>query len=333
LTNFFSRAQEDTLIYIKSPYRAEYTPHFKLSTFKRGFSNEILKLSLDSLEARPRTSWSRIDSLQFAQISLETGNTALSQYYFDQLKVNYKSEKEYWYDILMIYYIKEDFKGGLKLIHDDSPMIFEFSEIYFFKKIFEANINQQNDEKWFKSNRVFNWDVDSTLNDLDKDKQEFQENVIQPLRNLEFVLKKIISFIHEEDAIIGNSCREMGHIIQGHLSLSQAYIAFSLGRHYNHRDKELLEDLKAVKAKMIQKKYKVPNFRKYFPRIEYWRFDYQMLKEQIMEAKNDTNVYQVPPTMKAKKEPIISFPHELIVIGGIFVFMMLILFILKARTR
>jgi hypothetical protein len=334
LTSCFGiNAQTDTLEYIKSPYRAEYTPYFKLNTFKRGFSNDSLKIALDTLESHPRTSWSRYDSLQFAQISLQTGNLALSRYYFDQLNVDYHDENDFWYDVLMIHYLKGDYKGGIDLIRHDSPMIIEHSKLYFFEKILLAKIEQEKDSKWYKSNQIFNWEVDSSLNSLEKDGEEFNTGVIQPLRNLEFVIDKIVAFVHEDDPVLANACREMGHIIQGHLSLTQAYIAYSLGRHYNKWDKELLADLKDVKAQMTQKKYKIPNFRKYFPRIEYWRFDYQMLKEQIIVAKNDTNVYVQPQTMKPEEEPMIKFPTQLIVIGGLILFMVLIAILLKTKKR
>ncbi|MCB9223396.1 MAG: hypothetical protein R2780_11755 [Crocinitomicaceae bacterium] len=327
------RAQKDTIEYIHSLYRNEYTPYFKLHTFKRGFSNDSLKLALDSLEARPRNSWSRHDSLRFAQISLRTGNKALSQYYFDQLNTDFGKEEEFWYDELMIYYLNDDFKGGLKKIKEDSPMIMEHSTIFFMKKIFQAKLEQQKNNKWYKTNRVLNWDVDSSYNSLDKESPEFYEAVIHPLENLEFALQKIISYKYEDDPIIANSCAEMGHIIEGHLSMTQAYIAYSLGRHYNKWDKHILEDLKSVKAKMTKKKYKIPNFRKYFPRIEYWRFDYKMLKEQIMEARADTNVYVQPTTMKPKEEPLLKFPHQYIVLGGLLLFIILIALFLKSRKH
>ena len=261
-------AQSDTVRYVKSPYSAEYTPHFQFGQFKRGFYNDSLKIALDNLESKPRAAWSRMDSLSFAEISLRTGNKDLAHYYFENLQVNYQTERSYWFDHLLINYLESDFEQGLNDIKKSSPMILEYSEIYFFKKIFEAKKLSLENDKWHKNNEVLNWEVDTSLNRLDKESEEFQLAVIHPLLNLEKALKKIIAFVHEEDPVIANTCREMGHIIEAHLSLSQAYIAYSLGRHYNKWDKPLLADLKAVKAKMTEKKYKIPNFRKYFPRIE-----------------------------------------------------------------
>ena len=326
-----SYAQNDTIRYVKSPYRAEYTPHFALGKFKRGFSNDSLKMSLDSLETKPRTMWSRHDSLQFAQISLKTGNKILSQYYYDHLKPDVDKEFDYWSDQLIIFYLNKAYLRASNFITKESPMILEFSKIYFFKQIFEAQIAQSKDDKWYKTHSVLNWETDSTLLDLERESPEFMEKVTYPLKNLESVLQKLISYVHEEDAIIASCCQEMGHQIEFYFNFTHAYLAYSLGRHYNKRDKDLLDDLKSVKAKMTERKYKIPNFRKYFPRIEYWRFEYKMLKEKVMFEKNDTTTYVTPNTMKPEKEPLITFPHQLIVIGGIFVFIVILSLILKPK--
>ena len=326
-------AQRDTIGYVKSPYRAEYNPYFSLTTFKRGFSTDSLKLSLDSLESKSRNAWSRKDSLRFAQISLRTGNLALSEYYFDHLNVDLESEESFWFDHLMVHYLKKQFKQGLVEINVASPMIIEFSKMYFFKKIFEAQIEQQKNKDWYKTNIVFGWTTDTLLLAMDRKSKEFKNAVTDPLLNLESVLKHIISYVYDNDPVLAASCREMGHIIYGYFGLSQAYIAYSMAHHYNKKDKAIMEEMAYVKSRLNQKKYKVPNFRKYFPRIEKGRFEYDVLKEKVIFAQNDTNVYVVPPTMKPPKKPLISFPHQLIVLGGIALMIILLVIILKPRKK
>ncbi|MFT4600541.1 MAG: hypothetical protein ACI857_000715 [Arenicella sp.] len=325
--------QRDSVKYVKSPYRAESTPNFVFKQFKRGFSNSVLKLKLDSLENKPRKEWSRLDSLKFAEASLQTGNRDLSKFYFQNLNVDFQDEEDYWYDQLMIDYLNEDYVRALAKIKKSSPMILEFSKIYFLKKMILGKVKNKADEKWHKDNKVLNWEVDSSLNELEKDDPLFIQSVIRPLKNLEYVLDQMISYVYEDDPILANACREMAALIKGHLSLSQAYIGYSLGRHYNKWDKDLLADLKDVKAQMTQKKYKIPNFRKYFPRIEYWRFDYQMLKEEIILEKNDSSDYIIPKNMNKKPEPRFTFPHQLIVVIGILLFFILIVVFVKTRKK
>jgi hypothetical protein len=333
LISNFSFGQKDTIRYVKSPYRTEYTPHFKLSTFIRGFSDDSLKLSLDELESKPRTTWSRKDSLQFAEISLKTGNTALSEYYFNHLSVRFKTEEKYWYDQLMIHYLNKDFKRGLREITIESPMILEFSRMYFIKRIFQAQVEQKQDPEWYETNIVFDWTSDTLLKEMDRNDHTFQQMVTEPLRNLEFVLKHIISFVHYNDAVLASACREMGHLIFDYFNYSHTFIAYSMARHYNKKDKALLEDLRNVKALLTTKKYKIPNFRKYFPRIEKHRFEYEVLKEKIIFEQNDTTVYVLPETMKKKDEPILKFPRQYIVLGGLALMIILLALILKTKKK
>ena len=329
--NAFS--QNDSIRYVKSPYRSEYTPHFELTIFKRGFHKDSLSLALDSLEAKPRTSWSRIDSLNFARISLKTGRLELAEYYFEHLSVDLKNEEKYWYDHLMVHYLKGQFQEGIDVISSESPLIIEYSRMYFFKKIFQAELEQQKDPKWFETNIVFDWLTDTVLLAMDKKSPEFQAKVTKPLRNLEWVLKEIVIYVWDDDQVLAASFREMGHIIYAYFNLSHAYIAYSLARHYNKKDKAILEEVRYVKSRLNQKKYKVPNFRKYFPRVEKGRFEYDVLKEKVIFAQNDTNVYVVPQTMKPSPEPIISFPHQYIVLGGLAFMIILLALILKPRKK
>ena len=332
-TAFRVHGQSDSIVRVPSPYKNEYNPWYKLTTFQRGFHSHELTSNLDDLERKPRSNWSRADSLNFAKTSLHTGNIALSQYYFNNLNISYSEEESYWWDQMMIFIINEDYEGGIETIHKSRPGILEFTKIYFLDRILQAYIAEKKNNKWHKTNHVLKWDVDSTLFTVDRKGERYQTEVIEPLKNLDFVLKQMIHFIHEDDPIIARACFEMGIIFENHVSLTQAYISYSLGRHYNKWDKEILHSIKAVKAKLSAKKYKIPNFRKYFPRIEHWRFDYEVLKERIIFEKQDTIPKAAPVLMLEPKEPPIPFSPELIVIGGLFLFFILVLLLLKTKKR
>lgn len=331
----FAGPESDTIPSANSPYRSEYNPWFTFGKFKRGFSNDSLKFALDSLEAKPRRIWTRQDSLVFASTSLKTGNHALADYYFDHLHVDFASEESFWYDHLMIYMLENEYTKGLQLIRHVSPGMMQFSKLDFFERIFKAKQAMAEDPKWYKTNEVLNWHYDSTKFDIDRKSEEYQQLFIQPLENLNEVLTIIIHYVHEEDAIIADVCFEMGLILEHHVSYTQAYIAYSLGRHYNKWDKEILNELKRIKAKMMERKYKIPVFRKHFPRIEYWRFDYNVLKEQILLERNDTITKEKPvliqPDPNARKG--LGFPAELITIGGVLIMLLLVVFFLRPAKK
>lgn len=329
--SFGAHCQSDTIIRPSSPYRTEYNPWYKLTTFKRGFHSDSLTDILDNLEATPRGKWKRIDSLEFAEASLHTGNIPLSEYYFNNLSLDYETDGHFWWDQMSIFIMNKDFEAGIESIHKSSPGILEFSKIYFLDCILIAYVANEKNEKWYKTGNVFNWDLDSTLTNIDKQNLRFQEEVVTPLKNLDYVLKELIHFIHEDDPVISKACFEMGIIFENHISLTQAYIAYSLGRQYNKSDKELLKRVKAVKVRLTKKKYKIPNFRKYFPKTKEWRFEYEVLKEKIYLQQTDTIPIAPPVLMVPSDEIQLPFRAELIVVMGIFFLFILVLFFLKTK--
>ena len=329
-TSFGQESQRDL---IESPYRNEYNPWFEFNVFKRGYKNEPLAKVLDSLEATPRKYWTRSDSLIFAQTSMKTGNFDLAAYYFDNLKVNYKQEEEFWWDQLILHFLNREYNTCIQVITKAEPGVVEFSKLYFFKKICQAKLRALRDEDWYEEESVLSWEIDSSLMLLDKDDPEFHEKVIEPLENLRFVLEKLIRHIHSDDEVLARTCLEMGWIIEAYISPRQAFIAMSLGRQYDTWDREITENIKRIKAVIIEKKYRIPIFRQYFPRIEHWRFDYQVLKEQIIYERNDTVVRTKPVLRKDIPEKDFMLSPELLIPGGVAVMFLAVLIFLKTRKK
>lgn len=325
--------QSDSIVKIQSPYRTEYNPWFKFSVLQRGFESDSLTMHLDDLEKIPRKAWSRTDSLNFAQTTLQTGNIDLSKFYFHHLNVDFNKERNYWWSEMMIFVLEKDYESAFENIHKNRLGILQYSKIYFFDRILLGYIAESDDSKWHKTHSILNWEVDSTLLSLDRKSEEYKNNIIRPLENLEFVLKLLIHYIHEEDPVLAQACYEMGLILENHVSLTQAYIAYSLARHYNKWDKGILGQVKQVKGKLSEKKYKIPIFRRYFPRTEYWRFDYGVLKQKIIYEKNDTIPKFAPILMVEQDEFELPFPSELIIIGGILLMFILVLVFLKPKKK
>lgn len=328
-----SAFSQETPVVVESPYHNEYNPWFKFGTFKRGFRNELLTQTLDSLEAKPRKYWTRTDSLSFARASKKTGNLDLAAYYFDNLDVDYTLEYEFWWDRLVIHFLNREFNSCLYFIREAEPGLVEHSKLWFFKKICEAKLVSLKDDKWYKEKSVLEWEIDSSVLLLDKDGPEFHEKVITPLENLSYVLEKLIRHIYDNDPVIARTCFEMGKILDAYVSSTQAYIIMSIARNYNKWDKEILAGIKEVKAKMIEKKYRIPIFRKFFPRVEYWRFDYEMLKEKISYERNDTVIKTPPVLMKPAEDEEPIFNTQIILIIGLTVVFLSVLIFLKPRKR
>lgn len=328
--NTVSFALADSTSRHQSPYRTEPNPWYKLTTFQRGFDSDSVRSNLDTLEAKPRKNWTRIDSLHFAETLLQTGSTDVSAYYFLYLKPDFYDEEKYWWDESVNYILNEEYPEGIERIYESSPGILKFSKIYFLDQFLKAYIAHNKDNKWYKTHKILNFPVDSSLIGIDKTGERYQNEVIIPLENLDFVLKLLIHHIHKDDPIIASACHEMGQIFEYHMALSDAYIAYSIGRHYNKWDKEILNSLKIVKSKLSNKKYKIPIFTRYFPLTEHWRFEYEVLKEKIAQNK-DTTVQEIPSLMLPPTEDPLPVSGELIILSGIFVLFLFILFFVKSK--
>lgn len=325
--------QDSTKSTSLSPYHDEYNPWFKLTKFQRGFDSDSLRHSLNILESKPRKEWNRQDSLEFAQSSLQTGNIALSNYYFDALSVDYAQENVYWWEQMMLFILQKEYDAGIESIHKSVTGRLGYSKIYFIDRILLSYKEQANDDKWYRTHKILKWELDSSLLNEDKTSERFKNEVLVPLENLNFVLHLLIHYIHADDPILASACYEMGIILENHISLTQAYIAYSLGRNYNKWDKRILKSIKAVKAKLSEKKYKIPIFRRYFPRIEKWRFEYEVLKEKLLASNNDTLDEVAPKLMNPKKEIKLPFRVDLVIVIGITLLIILVIFFLKTTKK
>ncbi|MCH2234438.1 MAG: hypothetical protein MK078_09320 [Crocinitomicaceae bacterium] len=325
----YGHSRIDSTNVIRSPYKKERDKFFTFQTFKRGFNSDSLKNELDKLEGRRKDVWSRMDSLHFAQATLRTGNYKLADHYFHYLNPSIKTENEYWWNHIETLLMTDQIRVGLEIMNHDMPGVLQFSEVYFMKKIFIAEIAQKKDVKWYKTHSVLKWEVDTTLNPTDED---FDINIVQPIKNLDKVLKRIIHHIHEEDPVISRTAYEMAMVMEPYFSKSQTYIILSIARHYNKWDKEILAEIKRVKSELLFDKLKIPNFRTYFPRTEYWRFDYEMLKEKVIESKREKNLETPVLRVEAEKQELGFDPQIIVVVGIAFVFLSVLIF-LRAKRK
>jgi len=330
---FSAKSYKDSTVYkIESKYKTEYSAYFKFNTFNRGADYDLLASKLDSLSAKNKRLWTRDDSILFAKTNLLAGNTKLAEHYFSNIKIDPKKNlDDNLYDLMSIY-IAKDFDKGNRKIKRNYPRIIQHSQIYFLKQIFAAQDSLLNIEGWYKSNpQVLHFNFDTNLTRYSKNTKRYKDEIIAPLIRARKILELIVLHVHEDDIVLAKAFNDIGVVLEKHVSLSQAYIAYNIGRNYNKRDKVILQNIKDVKAKLLLKNYKIPNFRKYFPRIKEWRFDYEMLKEKIIQERNDTIPKHSPILRTKKVKTNFPFPPEIIIPAGfLFLFLFIILFL---RTR
>jgi len=319
-------AQTDSSAYkIKHSIRKEYSKYFKFEVFKRGLDNKLITDRLDSLSNKSKESWTKSDSLSFAQTNILAKNFELANHYYSNLSINPILEYNQNIDLLCLGYLSNNYKESIAKIETDYPDIKPYSELYYFKNIFAFQDSTEGKSNWYKSNQsVFIFNIDSNVRVNRKNSTE----IITPIVNASTALKNLVFYINSDDQIISRAFRDIGNTLENHVSLTQAYIAYSIGRNYNKSDDQLIEDLKRIKSKLIKKNYSIPIFRRYFPKTKKGRFNYEILKEKIIKEQNDTIPKYIPNFKSENKGIQIPFSIDFIMpIGFLVIFILLLLFL------
>jgi len=307
-------------------YNREYSPYFKFNQFKRGEKSKVLSEKLDRLAAVNKLDWTFEDSLEFAEIALITGKVDLSRHYLSNLLISHNNNKLIKLSVVACY-LKKDYTHGKLILneHISNPLI--NSPNYFLKRIFlsfdslstNLNLNHQVLGLWKNDSIPYK-----------KGSSRYLKEIITPLINARETMAFYVLFIHEDNPVIARCFNEMGKVLELYVSLNQAYISYSIARIYNRKDAEILINVKRIKGRHIQKNYNTPNFRKYFPRVEYWRLESDLLNEEFAK-KGDSIPKFVPNLVGKSKDKVTSFPIDIIFPTGIL--LIIFLFILLTRRR
>ncbi len=309
-------------------YKKEYNPYFKFKKFKRGEKSAILIKKLDKLETIDKTKWSYNDSLAFAEISLLTGNITLAKHYLIHLihrTDSHKAVKLY----LIAFYLEKDFSKAIEVLQN-STLKKESNQNDFLMKVLVANDSLKKNKSYVLKS-VFH--IQDSLIRYRKSDGNFKKKIIIPLKQAKEILEYFVMYIHDNDPVIARCFNEMGLILENNVSLNQAYIAYSIARTYNKHDREILKNVKRIKSKHLARNYNTPNFRKYFPKIEYWRFNYEILKEKTIFEKNDTLPKFKPNHFEESKNIKFPFPKDALIPIGIFLILLIILIFTRIRRR
>jgi hypothetical protein len=324
-------AQSDSTDYkIQHTLRKEYSKYFKFEVFKRGLDNTVITNRLDSLSNKPKIDWTKKDSLSFAQTNILAKNYELAQHYYSNLSIDPTIEFNQNIDQLCLGYLSGHYTEGITKLETDYPDIKQFSELYYFKNLFSFQDSTHQKSNWYKSNQsVLVFKIDSNVR-INKNNHK---EIITPLLNATSALKKMVFYVNDNDQIISRAFRDIGYTLENHVSLTQAYVAYNIGRNYNKSDKQLIEDLKRIKAKLIKKNYTIPIFRRYFPKTKKGRFNYEILKEKIIKEQNDTIPKHIPNFESEDKSINLPFSIDFVVPIGFLVIFILLLLFLKTKKK
>lgn len=306
-----------------------YTPEpgqtFEFDEFQRGFPPEEVRKELDKLKAKDKSQWNEEDSLMFAINLLKIGRHLKSAVIFNKIPSPFIRDKEILKFKLMAFERTQNLGLASSLLEELS---IRFPEDKVQWDVWSRMIQSRNTIKLGNKPDYKNLDFIHITNLKNLD----QESLLVYLNEIDNLLHFMIHFYEEDDKILAELCYEFGVILKEKVAYTPAYIALYLARNYDRKSNKILDELKEVKAYLNKNKYKIPPFRRYFPKIKEGRFDYEFLKEKKIANKEDSILHEPPQMMvpPEKKKDLLPYNQNLL-FGGVFL-LMLILVLIFVRT-
>lgn len=324
---FGSLYAQDNQIYER--YRPEPGQTFKFAEFQRGFDPEIVHQDLQQLQQKEKVNWTVEDSILFAKSLLKVGRPLKSAIVFNKIPSPFIRDKETLKFKLMAFEKTQKYGLALSLIEELS-IRFPEDKIQWniWARMIKARTILKNDEKPdFQKNGLLDL---YQLRNVDEDALQ------RYLAEVNELLHFQIHFYEDQDKVLAQLCYEFGIILRDRVAYTQAYIALNLARNYDRSlGGDILKTLKEVKAYLNQNRYKIPPFRRYFPKTKKWRFDYEILKEKKLAQSKDTLLEEKEPIQMMqppeKEKDLLPYNRNLL-FGGVFL-IMLILVLVFVRSK
>ena len=308
-------------------YKTEPGQIFQFDEFQRGFDPEQVRNDLQQLEQKDKSDWNLQDSILFAKSLLKVDRALKSAIVFNKIASPFIRDKETLKFKLMSFEKTQKFGLALSLLEELS-IRFPEDEIQWdiWARMIKARTSIKNgeDPDFAKNNLI-------QMSRLNKVKENQLINYLSEVNKL---LHFQVHFYEDQDKVLAELCYEFGLVLKDRVSYTQAYIALNLARNYDRSlGSDILTALKEVKAHMSQKRYKIPPFRRYFPKIKKSRLDYEILKEKKRATKTDSNLNEPVKMMQPpkKKKDLLPYNRNLL-FGGVFL-IILILVLLFVRSK
>jgi len=310
-----------------SQYKKEKIEYFEFKPFERSFIG--VDESMDSLNKKPGVEWGFQDSLQFIINIAKIGEHArayneLKKFHLHDVSNNAAAH------IAMIYQLNDRFDLALRWLQNYKP---ESRHEILAKKMWMDMLDLRQDIKDYKRKSKYAdlfYIYDRTSYTEEEKKGEiFEREVLDPLRAGEVILSFHVRYIDNNDPVLAKFAAQMGDVIHQHLSLTMAYVAYSLARNYD-KQAEYSKKIKYVKSEIDKENYEIIPLKKFFPKKVKSRFSYEYIKEKKEEEK--VQRYKLP-AFKEKQEVNIYTTKGFIILVGLALILIFVIFAIKTKKR
>lgn len=322
------------------PPKEEKTTHFTFKQFVRQPDlPEYIVKGITDLEKKGVRNWNAEDSLFYAfeLALLNKFEHALS--YFYKLNIDTLKNRSAL-DLYQVTLRKTDrFQTLLKSLKREKEHELTNSErnaLDYRIRIAEVRLYNR-DRNWsLDSNYVFPSLLDSSK--FKNDRGNINRNAVKASEGIDQAMRHQLLYTEGTDKILSKAFEEFGDFLRKHMYVTNAYIAYSISKHFNRRKNILSKKLKSVKTELDDNNLLYPSFSSLFPKIIESKYEYNEVDEldslDALIADGDyLDLKELLEFEDAKKDHLPWLDYELGVIIIIFVLLVFVLFFIRPKKN
>ncbi len=318
--------------------KKESRPYFKLLPYPRGFEKDSLEHMMSYLLEKPGKHWDRKDSLQYMYTLIGSSNYDLAYKIFEQQSPleNLTEDQFHIIQHMLLYkYRYKEYHEWLKL--EEAYFPYTKKQIEIRSRIAEVN-RKQVDRVWsLKDSVLFPELLDPRWKSYKKGGQEYLSILVPLLREYDDALRDETKYESASNRALSLAFYEFGKFLKKHVSLSDAYIAYSISRYYDKYNNDVAVDLRAIKNEMNKRNYIFPSIREIFPKQRKGIFNYKKIMEK-RKAQQDSTLHADYPPLKIDpdklEDPVVKgLWDEFILIGGLVLILICVLVFIRIDKK
>jgi hypothetical protein len=314
----------------------EYRPFFKLAPYVRGFEGDSLNNLMQYLIEKPRQRWNRNDSIAYVMSMCHAGEFDVAYSVFERLKLKRLNTQEEYHIVQHMLLFKTRFFALQDWIDYETRDFPDFARANAIRKrINEVNRLVHRKEWNNEDSLVFPELKHPQWKKMPKASNAYLKELIPVVMEHDLALRIEVQFESRRNPGLSQAFLEFGDFLYEHVSLSDAYIAYSISRYYNKINNAAAVKLKAIKAEMNRKNILFPSMRKIFPKQDKGVFNYKNIMEKRQKQRDSLSKDVAPPLVIDEEDPKFHWftdkLEDIIKLVGLFLVLLIVAIFVKTK--
>ncbi len=313
--------------------REESRPYFKLITFSRGFDKDSLDRLMNYLIEKPSEEWTKSDSINYVFALCGSEDYDYAYIIFERLKLKELPSIEEYHAVQHMLLFKRRYavrRDWFKYEKEKYPSTSD--KVAIRERITDVHQLLHKKEWSLEDSLIFPKLKEDVWSSLPKGSKDYIQYVIPTCAVISDALRDESKYESTHNRALSLAFVEFGDFLQINVSLSDAYIAYSIAKYYDRYNNEIAEKLKQIKNKMKSRNYLLPSIREVFPKQSKGLFNFQKIMEKRKKERDSTNLETTNPLtieVEEKKESFMRglWDETIILIGLIIILLSVIIFV------